>query len=409
MFTLTGVLVDHGGEPIPNQKVEITPNPGRTVDVDNSKTRLGEPKNVFTGHDGRFAISLEYAPGLWYRVVLTRVTNQGRSSYTLEFEAPEEEGETVDISDPSYFSTPAPSPMTSYVRGASAYEVWLEEGNTGTVEDFLAGTTDHRDLTQRDAADQHPISAVTGLQDALDGKVDGDDPRLSDARTPTDHRHAWGDLDDVPSIPTAPGDIGAQPAGDYAAADHDHDGVYVKPSDLPAPPDLSDVVREDDPRLSDAREPTAHSHPEYLTSDDVPEFPDLSAFVETDDSRLSDARTPLDHRHPWSDLDDTPDIPASPEDIGAQPAGDYLTHGDLPEAPDLSDVIREGDERLSDARPPISHRHDYADLDGTPVIPSQPGDIGAQPAGDYATRDEIPNQRLDDLESRIAALEEPSV
>lgn len=30
------------------------------------------------------------------------------------------------------------------------------------------GTYDHRDLQQRDAEDQHPISAITGLQDILD-------------------------------------------------------------------------------------------------------------------------------------------------------------------------------------------------------------------------------------------------
>lgn len=32
------------------------------------------------------------------------------------------------------------------------------------------GTSDHSQLTNRDISDQHPISAVTGLQDALDGK-----------------------------------------------------------------------------------------------------------------------------------------------------------------------------------------------------------------------------------------------
>lgn len=33
-----------------------------------------------------------------------------------------------------------------------------------------SGTNDHSLLTNRDASDQHPISAVTGLQDALAGK-----------------------------------------------------------------------------------------------------------------------------------------------------------------------------------------------------------------------------------------------
>jgi hypothetical protein len=31
--------------------------------------------------------------------------------------------------------------------------------------------TSHPDLTERDAEDQHPISAITGLQDALDAEV----------------------------------------------------------------------------------------------------------------------------------------------------------------------------------------------------------------------------------------------
>lgn len=30
------------------------------------------------------------------------------------------------------------------------------------------GTTDHRELTNRDADDQHPIKAITGLQSKLD-------------------------------------------------------------------------------------------------------------------------------------------------------------------------------------------------------------------------------------------------
>ncbi len=37
-----------------------------------------------------------------------------------------------------------------------------------------AGVTDHRQLTNRDAAEQHPIGAITDLQDTLDSKVDKD-------------------------------------------------------------------------------------------------------------------------------------------------------------------------------------------------------------------------------------------
>ena len=37
------------------------------------------------------------------------------------------------------------------------------------------GTSDHSQLTNRDAANQHPITAITGLQTALDGKADATD------------------------------------------------------------------------------------------------------------------------------------------------------------------------------------------------------------------------------------------
>jgi hypothetical protein len=76
------------------------------------------------------------------------------------------------------------------------------------------GVTDHSALTGRDAADQHPIGAVTGLAGALAGKVATDDPRLSDARTPTAHGHAAGDVTGLSAVATsgAYGDLTGRPA-----------------------------------------------------------------------------------------------------------------------------------------------------------------------------------------------------
>ena len=58
----------------------------------------------------------------------------------------------------------------------SGGELWghLESGGTifgelGVSKVLYAN--DHTKLRNRDAADQHPISAITGLQDALDSKV----------------------------------------------------------------------------------------------------------------------------------------------------------------------------------------------------------------------------------------------
>ena len=56
---------------------------------------------------------------------------------------------------------------------------------------------------------------------------------------------AYGDLAGLPAIPTAPGDIGAATAAQGALAD-----TAVQP------PDIADVVRDADPRLTDSRSPT---------------------------------------------------------------------------------------------------------------------------------------------------------
>jgi hypothetical protein len=55
---------------------------------------------------------------------------------------------------------------------------FLDNGGSG-------GTTDHTQLTNRDVADQHPVGAITGLQDELDGKVNN---RLSGGLTPPANR-----------------------------------------------------------------------------------------------------------------------------------------------------------------------------------------------------------------------------
>ena len=46
----------------------------------------------------------------------------------------------------------------------------IEVDNTVAV-----GNSDHRNLTFRDADDQHPISAITGLKKTLDHKVEEDE------------------------------------------------------------------------------------------------------------------------------------------------------------------------------------------------------------------------------------------
>lgn len=57
--------------------------------------------------------------------------------------------------------------------------------------------TSHTDLTDRDVADQHPMSAITGLEDALDAKADAAD--LAAVATSGNYT----DLANKPTIPTA--------------------------------------------------------------------------------------------------------------------------------------------------------------------------------------------------------------
>ena len=48
----------------------------------------------------------------------------------------------------------------------------LVSGQMGQVMARDTGTFDHNELINRDLPDQHPISAITGLQEALDSKAD---------------------------------------------------------------------------------------------------------------------------------------------------------------------------------------------------------------------------------------------
>ena len=52
-------------------------------------------------------------------------------------------------------------------EASDSLETDIEVGNTVAV-----GNSDHRELKYRDAEDQHPISAITGLEKSLDKKVE---------------------------------------------------------------------------------------------------------------------------------------------------------------------------------------------------------------------------------------------
>lgn len=135
MFTFKGTVEDHAGAPITGADLIIQPDPRVTTDPGVYRTG---GTTVTTDELGRFEVDLATAPGLTYTV---RSTGGGHVK-ARRFAAPED-GATVDLAD----ITPvlAPSPMDPYVRGASAYEVWLAAGNAGTVDDYLQAQHGHVD------------------------------------------------------------------------------------------------------------------------------------------------------------------------------------------------------------------------------------------------------------------------
>ena len=135
MFTLTGTLTDHAGDPLTGMQLVIQPTPMVTVDHAGQTVRLGGT-HVTTDEGGFFTVTLATGPGLWYTM---RSTAGGRLT-PRRFAAPTS-GTVLDLSDPDVFPTPAPSPMAEYVRGASAYDVAVADGFVGTEAEWLASLT----------------------------------------------------------------------------------------------------------------------------------------------------------------------------------------------------------------------------------------------------------------------------
>ncbi len=178
---------------------------------------------------------------------------------------------------------------------------------------------------------------------------EGDDSRLSDARTPTSHTHAASD------IVSGTLDILRIPTGTTS----------------------STVCIGNDSRLSDARTPTSHTHgnitnagaigsaanlPIITTSSgvlDVGSFgTSASTFCEGNDSRLSDSRTPTSHTHGnltnAGAIGSTTNLPVITTTSGVLTVGSFGTG---------ANTFCEGDDsRLSDARTPTSHTHAAADV-----------------------------------------------
>jgi len=126
---------------------------------------------------------------------------------------------------------------------------------TGTWKKIQGGTgtTRHSELSERELDDQHPISAIEGLETALGEKLDS------------------SDFD--------PNVFATAAQGDKA------DSAYQKPQDGIPASDMEQSVQDSLALADSSVQPSA-----------------ISDFVSTSDSRLSDARTPLAHNQAISTI-----------------------------------------------------------------------------------------------------------
>lgn len=117
--------------------------------------------------------------------------------------------------------------------GKSAYEYAVANGYKGTEAEYAAAatpaSTDWSQVVNKPAtfpasSHTHPVADVAGLQAALDGKVAGTDSRLSDARTPTAHKHPWTDVTGAPTT---------FPAAAHSHAIADVTGLQAKLDTIP--------------------------------------------------------------------------------------------------------------------------------------------------------------------------------
>lgn len=162
----------------------------------------------------------------------------------------------------------------------------------------------------------------------------GNDSRLSDARTPTSHSHAQADVTNLTT------DLAGKANVSHTHGNVTNAGAIGSTANLP-------VI-------------TATSGMLTVGSFGV----DANTFCQGNDSRLYDARTPISHVHGnisnVGAIGSTADLPVKTTTSGVLTTGSFGT---------TSGTFCQGnDSRLSDARTPVAHTHVGGDV--TSVVPS---------------------------------------
>jgi hypothetical protein len=299
----------------------------------------------------------------------------------LEFNSIPELVANISVSEIDATGTPSAS---TYLRGDGSWQA-VSGGGGGTVTSITAGTG----LSGGTITTSGTISASFG---STSGTIcQGNDSRLSDARTPTNHTHgnitnagAIGALSGRPIITTTSGVLTTGTFGTTS-------GTFCQ---------------GDDARLSDARNPTSHTHGNISNAGAIGSTANLplitttsgvlttgsfgttaNTFCQGNDSRLSDARTPTSHTHGnitnAGAIGSTSGVPIITGSSGVLQAGSFGS---------TSGTFCQGnDSRLSDARTPTSHTHGnisntgaIGTTSGLPIITTTSGVLSAGSFGTTA-------------------------
>lgn len=216
---------------------------------------------------------------------------------------------------------------------------------------------------------------------------------------------------DYHRIPYGPEDIGAQPAGDYLT---EVPNGYAKTEDIPTKPE--DIGAQPAGNYLTEHQSLAGYATENYVKNQIAEAElsggdvDLSGYATKDELPTKVSHLQNDSGYLTAVPDGyakTSDIPTKPSDIGAQPAGNYLTeHQSLEGYAKTTDIPT----KPSDigAQPAGNYLTEHQSLDGyakTSDIPTKPEDIGAQPAGNYALKTEIPNVPVQSINGKTGAVQ----